>query len=143
MSSSSEHTAPSAPTPPAPPARPAVSSVLRESFISYFQRDGQEVALRLLDELAHQFTCEERGDYLMGEADDAITRAEVLGAVGDLRQAANALAEASRGLAEAVLEDREERRIALAIADTSAAVAPLADALDAALMRYLGREVAK
>lgn len=50
----------------------STARVLRESFIANFQRDGQEAALRLLDDLAHQFTCEQRGDYLMGENDDSI-----------------------------------------------------------------------
>lgn len=111
--------------------------VLRESFVAYFQRDGQEAALRLLDELAYHFTCEERGDYLMGKDDDAIDRAEALGAAGDLRQAADQLREAAQGFAEAGIGDRHTMRLALAVADASAAVQPVAAALDAALAAYL------
>jgi hypothetical protein len=114
--------------------------MLRESFIGIFQREGQEPALRLLAELAYQLACESRGGYLMGEDDDAIARSEVLGAAGDLRQAADQLKESARGLTENANEDREALRIALAIADASAAVQPIADQLDAALARYLGSE---
>lgn len=32
--------------------RPPIARVLRESFVASFQRDGQEAALRLLDDLA-------------------------------------------------------------------------------------------
>lgn len=122
---------------PPPPARPTVSPMLRESFIAIFQREGQESSLRLLAELAYQLACEGRGGYLMGKDDDAITRTEVLGAAGDLRQAADQLKESARGLTENPNEDREALRMALAIADASAAVQPLADQLDAALARYL------
>jgi hypothetical protein len=115
--------------------------MLRESFVSLFQRDGQEAALRQLGELAFQLACECRAGYLMDKRADSITRSEVLGAVGDLRQAAAALAKASRGLAESGSEEREVMHIALAIADASAGVAPLADTLDAALARFLGSEV--
>ena len=120
-----------------------VARVLRESFIAFFQRDGQEVALRLLDELAYQFTCEGRGDYLMGADVDgvgAIDRSEILGAVGDLRQAADQLRESTQAMTEAASEDRETLRMTLAIADASAAVQPLADQLDAALAHFLAAQ---
>jgi hypothetical protein len=110
---------------------------LRESFIAFYQRDGQEAALRLLDELAYQFTCEMRGSYLMGKDEHALDRSEILGAAGDFRQAADQLRESAQGMAETANEDREVMRVTLALADTSAAVQPLADALDAAVARYL------
>jgi hypothetical protein len=111
--------------------------VLRESFIANFQREGQEAALRLLDELADQFTCEQRGDYLMGEDDDAIDRSEALSAAGDLRQAAEQLRSSAQSFAESVGSDRRAMRLALAIADASAAAQPLADSLDSAVAAYL------
>ena len=111
--------------------------VLRESFVAYFQRDGQEAALRLLDELAYHFTCEERGSYLMAKDDDAIDRAEALGSAGDLRQAADQLRESAQGFTESGGGNRRTLRLALAVADASAAVQPLADALDAAVTAYL------
>lgn len=111
--------------------------VLRESFVATFQREGQEAALRLLDGLAHDFTSEQRGDYLMGEDDDSINRSEALGSAGDLRQAADQLRESAQGFAEAGGGDRRTMRLALAVADASAAVQPLADALDAAIAAYL------
>lgn len=117
--------------------RPPVARVLRESFVAYYQRDGQEAALRLLDELAYHFTCENRGGYLMAKDDDSITRSDILGAVGDLRQAADQLAESTRSLAELGSEEREVMRIALALADASADVQPIADRLDAAFARYV------
>lgn len=117
--------------------RPPVANALRESFIAFFQRDGQETALRLLDELAYQFTCECRGSYIMAKEGDAITRSDVLAAAGDLRQAADQLRESAQGLVEAGNEDREALRVTVAIADASAAVQPIADALDAALVRFL------
>lgn len=120
--------------------RPPVARVLRESFVAYFQRDGQEAALRLLDELAHDFISEERGRLLMAEDDDAINRSEAVGSAGDLRQAADQLRESAQGFAEAGGGDRRTMRLALAVADASAAVQPLADALDAALVQYLGSE---
>lgn len=122
---------------PVPKSTRPTARVLRESFIANFQRDDQEAALRLLDDLAHQFTCEQRGDYLMGEDDDAINRSEALGSAGDLRQAADQLRESAQGFAEAGGGDRRTMRLALAVADASAAVQPLADALDAALTTYL------
>ena len=115
----------------------STARVLRESFIAVFQRDGQEAALRLLDDLAYQFTCEERGDYLMADEDDAIERSEALGAIGDIRQAADQLRESAQALTENASEDRELLRVALAIADASAEVQPIADRLDAALARFL------
>lgn len=117
--------------------RPPVASALRESFIAFFQRDGQEAALRLLDELAYQFTCECRGSYTMAKEGDGITRSDVLAAAGDLRQAADQLRESAQGLAEVGHEEREAMRITLAIADASSAVQPIADQLDAALAVYL------
>lgn len=117
--------------------RPPTARVLRESFVAIFQRDTQEAALRLLDDLAHDFTSEQRGDYLMGEDDDSINRSEALGSAGDLRQAADQLRESAQGFAEAGGGDRRTMRLALAVADASAAVQPLADALDAALAAYL------
>lgn len=126
---------------PVPKSTRPVARVLRESFIAYFQRDGQEAALRLLDELAYQFTCECRGGYLMAKEGDAITRTDVLGTVGDLRQAADQLKESAQALAEIGSEDREVMRITLAVADTSAAVQPIADQLDAALAVYLAAVV--
>lgn len=122
-----------------------VALALRESFIAYFQLPGQETALRLLDELAYHSVCEVRGDYLMPRerepgAPDPITRTDVLAAAGDLRQAADQLKESAQALAEIGSEDREVMRIALAVADTSAAVQPLADALDAALAHFLANE---
>jgi hypothetical protein len=114
-----------------------VARVLRESFVSLYQRDGQEAALRLLDELAYQLTCESRGSYLMGEDQDAIERSEVLAAAGDLHQAAEQLKESARALTENSSEDRELLRITLAVADASAEVQPIADRLDAALGRFL------
>jgi tRNA U34 5-methylaminomethyl-2-thiouridine-forming methyltransferase MnmC len=111
--------------------------VLRESFIAYFQRDGQEASLRLLDELAYHFSCEERGSYLMGKADGAIERSEVLGAARDLRQAAEQLRESAHALTENASEERELLRITLAIADADAEVQPIADRLDVALARFL------
>lgn len=114
-----------------------VALALRESFIALYQRDGQEAALRLLDELAYQFTCECRGSYIMAKEDDGITRSDVLAAAGDLRQAADQLRESAQGLAEAGHEEREAMRVTLAIADASAAVQPIADQLDAALAIYL------
>ena len=122
---------------PTPQSTRPIARVLRESFIAYFQRDGQEAALRLLDELAHDFTCEERGDHLMAKDDQAINRSEALGATGDLRQAADQLRESARGFAEAGGGEPEVMRLALAVADASATVQPVADALDAALARYL------
>lgn len=118
--------------------RPPVARALRESFISYFQEDGQEAALRLLDGLAYHLMMEGRSEYLMPEGmRDFITEADVLAAVGDLRQAADQLRESAQGLAEAGHEEREAMRVTLAIADASAAVQPIADQLDAALARYL------
>jgi hypothetical protein len=140
MSDRVESTPPAPTSPPTPSALPGVSPMLRESFLSIFQREGQEASLRLLGELAYQLVCEGRGGYLMGQDDDAITRTDVLGAVGDLRQAADQLAESTRSLAEIGSEEREVMRIALAIADASAAVQPIADQLDGALARYFGSE---
>jgi hypothetical protein len=55
---------------------------------------------------------------------------------------ADQLKESARGLTENANENREALRMALAIADASAAVQPIADQLDAALARYLeGAEV--
>lgn len=115
-----------------------VARVLRESFVSYFQEEGQEAALRLLDELAYQLMLEGRSDYLMPEGErDHITEADARAAAGDLRQAADQLRESTQGLAEAGHEDREAMRITVAIADASAAVQPVAEQLDAALAVYL------
>lgn len=114
-----------------------IARVLRESFIAYYQRDGQEGALRLLDGLAYDFTCEERGKFLMASDDHSIDRSEALGAAGDLRQAADQLRESAQGFTESGSGEAEVMRLALAVADVSAAVQPLADALDAAVARYL------
>lgn len=129
----------SAPPPPTPPARREVSPMLRESFLAIFQQEGQAPALRLLGELVYQLACESRGGYLMAkdDEDDAFTRADVFGAVGDLRQAAEQLQEGAKALAEIGSERREVMRVALAVADASAAVQPIADQLDAALAVYL------
>lgn len=94
-----------------------VALALRESFIALYQRDGQEAALRLLDEMAYQFTCECRGGYIMAKEGDGITRSDVLAAAGDLRQAADQLRESAQGLVEAGNEDREALRVTVAIAD--------------------------
>jgi hypothetical protein len=115
-----------------------VARALRESFIAYFQEEGQEAALRLLDGLAYQLMLEGRSDYLMPEGErDHITEGDVLAAAGDLRQAADQLRESAQGLAEVGHEEREAMRITLAVADASAAVQPIADRLDAALAAYL------
>lgn len=73
----------------------------------------------------------------MADDDDSINRSEALGSAGDLRQAADQLRESAQGFAEAGGGDRRTMRLALAVADASAAVQPLADALDAALATYL------
>jgi hypothetical protein len=101
-------------------SRPPVARVLRESFISNFQEEGQEAALRLLDGLAYQLMPEGRSDYLMPEGGrDYITESDVLAAAGDLRQAADQLKESVQGLVEAGHDDREALRITVAVADAS------------------------
>lgn len=138
MSDRAKSTPPISPT-PAPPTRPPVSPMLRESFVSFFQREGQEGALRLLGELAYHLACEGRGQYLMGADDRAITRSEVVGVAGDLRQAAEALADAAKSLGDGG-DDAEQVRVLLACADAAKLVAPIADTLDAAVARFLGSE---
>lgn len=122
--------------------RPPVARVLRESFLSLFHFPDQEAALRLLDEVFYHLTLEGRNDHLMPKEHapgrpDPITRGEVLAAAGDLRQAADQLRESAQGMMEACHENREGMRAAVAIADASAAVQPIADQLDAALAVYL------
>lgn len=114
-----------------------VARVLRESFISFFQRDGQEASLRLLDDLAYTFVCESRSDNITADDNEAITRSDVLSAAGDLRQAADQLKESRQSLVEACSDDPEVLRVVVAIADACEVVRPLADQLDAALARYL------
>jgi hypothetical protein len=114
-----------------------VASCLRESFIAFYQRDGQEAALRLLDELAYQFTCECRSGYIMAKEGDGITRSDVLAAAGDLRQAADQLRSQRKGWPRRATRSWSAMRVTLAIADASAAVQPIADQLDASLAVYL------
>lgn len=135
MSDRAKSTPPISPT-PAPTARPAVSPVLRESFISVFQREGQETALRLLAELAYDLACEGRGSFMMGDDDLAITRSQVVGVAGDLRQASEELADAAKSLGDGG-DDPEQVRVLLACADAAKLVAPIADALDAAVLAFL------
>jgi hypothetical protein len=101
-----------------------------------FERPEHEAALRLLAEVAREIIGEGRDQFLRLESKlDTITRQSCRGAVGDLRQAANELAEVARDLNEA--SDRESTRIMLAIADAAAEVEPIAARLDAMLARYL------
>jgi hypothetical protein len=118
------------------PQPPAVSSIFRESFVAFFEQPEQEAALRLLAELARGIIGEGRDHFLRVDSPlDTITRQSSRGAVGDLRQAANELAEVARDLDDA--NDREGTRMLLAIADAAAEVEPIAARLDAMLARYL------
>ena len=118
------------------PQSPAVSRVFRESFVAIFEQPEHEAALRLLAEVAREIIGEGRDQFLRVESKlDTITRQSCRGAVGDLRQAANELAEVARDLDDA--NDREGTRILLAIADAATEVEPIAARLDAMLARYL------
>lgn len=121
--------------------RPAVSEVFRESFLSIFERPEHEAALRVLGGVAHDLAWEGKNLILArrGSKRDESMIAQARGAVGDLRQAAEQLRESAQALAEIGSEEREVLRITLAVADTSAAVQPLADQLDAALASFLTR----
>lgn len=122
---------------PQSPSPPVVSEVFRESFIAIFDRDDHEASIRLLAELAHDLVFESRELLESGKPGDFIWRADIRGAVGDLRQAANQLADVARDLDEAGSGGRSTVRAMLAIADASAEVAPVAARLDAVLAAYL------
>jgi hypothetical protein len=122
---------------PQSPSPPAVSSVFRESFIAVFDRDDHEASLRLLGELAHDLVFESRELLESGKPGDFIWRGDIRGAIGDLRQAADQLADVARDIDEAGSGGRNTVRALLAIADASAEVAPIAARLDAALAAYL------
>jgi hypothetical protein len=123
---------------PQSPSPPVVSEVFRESFIAIFDRDDHAGAIRLLGKLAHDLVFESR-ELLEspGKPGDPIWRADIQGAIGDLRQAANQLADVARDLDEAGNGGRHTVRVMLAIADATNEVAPIADRLDAALAAYL------
>lgn len=114
-----------------------VSNVFRESFLSIFERADHEAAVRLLGALAHDLAFESRN--LLEATDrsgDPIWRADIRGAIGDLRQAADQLKDVARDLDEAG-GGRELVRVMLAIADAATEVEPIAARLDAALVAYL------
>lgn len=114
-----------------------VSEVFRESFIAIFERPDHEAALRVVAEVVQDVVFEGRNALLTAESrGNTITRQSCRGAVGDLRQAANRLAEVARGIDEVGIE-RETVRMVLAVADAAAAVEPIAARLDAALAAYL------
>lgn len=118
-----------------------VSEVFRESFITIFERPDHEAALRLVAEVAQDLVWEGRKVLLTVESrGEPITRQSCRGAVGDLRQAANRLADVARGIDEVGIE-RETVRMMLAVADAAAAVEPIAARLDAALVAYLTGQV--
>lgn len=119
-----------------PPPYP-FSDVFRESFLAVFERADHEGALRLLGGLAHDLVFESRNllddDQQPG---DPIWRADIRGAIGDLRQAADQLKEVARDLDDAG-GGRELVRVMLAIADAATEVAPISARLDTALAGYL------
>jgi hypothetical protein len=114
-----------------------VSNVFRESFLAIFERTDHEAALRLLGGLAHDLVFESR--ELLEASDrsgEPIWRADIRGAIGDFRQAADQLKDVARDLDEAA-GGRELVRVMLAIADAATEVEPIAARLDAALAAYL------
>lgn len=119
---------------PSPP-QSQVSDVFRESFLTFFEQPEHAAAVRLLADLAYTLICEGREHVDTDGAD--IWQQTIRGAVGDLRQAADALSEAARDLDEAGGGGRHTVRAMLAIADATNEVAPIADRLDAALAAYL------
>lgn len=123
------------PEPEEQSTRPAVSPVFRESFLSYFERPEHEAALRLMAEVADTLVSEGR-DYLDMKGIGTWHQL-IRGAVGDLRQAADQLAEVARDLDQAASGGREVARAMLAIADATTEVEPIAARLDAALAHYL------
>lgn len=120
-----------------PPQFPT-SNVFRESFLAVFERADHEAALRLLGGLAHDLVFESRNLLDDDErSGDPVWRADVRGAIGDLRQAADQLKEVARDLDEAGGGGRELVRVMLMIADAATEVEPISARLDAALGRYL------
>lgn len=120
-----------------PPQFPT-SNVFRESFLAVFERADHEAALRLLGGLAHDLVFESRN--LLDDDErggDPVWRADIRGAVGDLRQAAAQLKDVARDLDEAGGGGRELVRVMLAVADAATEVEPIASRLDAALTAYL------
>jgi hypothetical protein len=116
--------------------RPPQSSILRESYVTLFERPEHEAALRLLGELFHDLTCEGRSMLLEKDGGN-VWRCDIRGAIGDFRQAADRMAEVARDLDEAGGGGAEVMRAVLAISDASGEVAPIAARLDAALAVYL------
>lgn len=105
--------------------------VFRESFVLLLHSDEREAALRLLDGTLFSGVLAARA----GDGASWLQR-EASGALGDLRQAIDAIADLGRWVDEAELS-REEARLAIAAGDVAAALQPFADSLDAALMAYL------
>jgi hypothetical protein len=114
-----------------------VSEVFRESFIVLFERPDHEAALRVVAEVVQDVVFEGRNALLTAQSRrETNIRRSCRGAVGDLRQAANRLAEVARGIDE-VGTERETVRMVLAVADAVAAVEPIAARLEAALLAYV------
>ena len=114
-----------------------VSEVFRESFVALFERPDHEAALRVVAEVVQDVVFEGRNALLTAERSrETNIRRSCRGAVGDLRQAANRLADVARGIDE-VGTERETVRMVLAVADAAAAVEPVAARLEAALLAYL------
>lgn len=120
-----------------PPQFPT-SNVFRESFLAVFDRADHEAAMRLLGGLAHDLVFESR-NLLEDDSQngDPVWRADIRGAIGDLRQAADQLKDVARDLDEAGGGGRELVRVMLTIADAAIEVEPIAARLDAALAAYL------
>lgn len=110
--------------------------VFRESFLLLFEEREPEVALRALDRTINAVVWEGKDALETGHAEPFFLRREASGAIGDLWQAIESIANLGSWIEAAELK-REEARLSIAAGDVAAALEPLAERLDAALAAYL------
>lgn len=119
------------------PTEPKLPHVFRESFAVLFEQPEQHAALRVMDDAIHAVVWEGKDvlDAIEGEAEPPFRR-EASGAIGDLRQAIDSIANLGSWVDEAEL-DREQARLSILAGDVAAELEPFAERLDAALSAYL------
>lgn len=111
--------------------------VFRESFLLLFEERTPQVALRALDATISAVVWEGKAAIDSSEtgAEPCLQR-EASGALGDLRQAIDSVADLGRWIDQAQL-NRAASRLSLAAGDVAAELEPLAARLDAAIAAYL------
>jgi hypothetical protein len=109
--------------------------VFRESFLLLFEEQEPQVALRALDRTINSVVWEGKDALETGRAEPLLRR-ETSGAIGDLQQAIESIANLGSWIEAAELK-REEARLSILAGDVAAELEPLAERLEAGLAAYL------